>query len=186
MKRVFRIQGKGKVKDVGLRDLAEHPELERVNTTVALIQALIPLGLRAAGEALAAEVTRLAWPEAQSDRGQPRLRPLVSSAGLHLPRRPKAPRHLPAGAGSPAERGGAAGDLSAPPAPPSRRCRAVPEDPPRPELPGLRGLRRGRARGLRPQPLHRLPPLHPGQRDAAPDAARATPGPLRRRGPGPR
>lgn len=71
MKRVFRIQGKGKVKDVGLRDLAEHPELERVNTTVALIQALIPLGLRAAGEALAAEVTRLAGPKHSRTEGSP-------------------------------------------------------------------------------------------------------------------
>jgi len=62
MKRVFRIQGKGKVKDVGLRGLAAHPEVENVNTAVALIQALIPLGLRAAGEALTAEVTRLAGP----------------------------------------------------------------------------------------------------------------------------
>src|SRR3990172_7954365 len=71
MKRVFRIQGKGKVKDVGLRDLAEHPELERVNTTVALIQALIPLGLREAGEALAAEVTRLAGPKHSRTEGSP-------------------------------------------------------------------------------------------------------------------
>ena len=59
MKRVVRIQGKGKMKDVGRRELATHPEIEDVNTTVTLIQALIPLGLRAAGEALATEVTRL-------------------------------------------------------------------------------------------------------------------------------
>ncbi len=59
MKRVFRIQGKGKLKDVGRRGLATPPEIEDINTTVTLIQALIPLGLRAAGEALAAEVTRL-------------------------------------------------------------------------------------------------------------------------------
>jgi len=45
MKRVVRIQGKGKIKDIGLRGLAEHPEVEEVNTTVVLIQALIPLGL---------------------------------------------------------------------------------------------------------------------------------------------
>lgn len=71
MKRVFRIQGKGKVKDVGLRGLAECPELERVNTTVALIQALVPLGLRAAGEALAAEVTQLAGPKHSRTEGSP-------------------------------------------------------------------------------------------------------------------
>jgi hypothetical protein len=44
IKRVFRIKGKGKMKDIGLRGLAVHPEIEDVNTTVALIQALIPLG----------------------------------------------------------------------------------------------------------------------------------------------
>lgn len=60
MKRVFRITGQGKVKDGGLRSLAEHPAVQGVDTTVALIQALIPLGLRAVGEALEAEVVRLA------------------------------------------------------------------------------------------------------------------------------
>ncbi len=71
MKRVVRIQGKGKMKDVGLRGLAMHPEIEEVNTTVTLIQALIPLGLRAAGEALVAEVTRLAGPKYQRTGGMP-------------------------------------------------------------------------------------------------------------------
>ncbi|MGH7405356.1 MAG: IS256 family transposase [Candidatus Methylomirabilales bacterium] len=71
MKRVFRIQGKGKVKDVGLRGLVAHPEVERVDTTVALIQALIPLGLQAAGDALAAEVTRLAGPRHSRTGGSP-------------------------------------------------------------------------------------------------------------------
>ena len=42
MKRVVRIQGKGKMKDVGRREVATHPEIEDVNTTVTLIQALIP------------------------------------------------------------------------------------------------------------------------------------------------
>src|SRR5574337_957065 len=71
MKRVFRIQGKGKVKDVGRRGLATHPQIEDINTTVALIQALIPLGLRAAGEALAAEVTRLVGPRYSRTSGSP-------------------------------------------------------------------------------------------------------------------
>jgi putative transposase len=71
MKRVFRIQGEGKVKDVGLRGLATHPAIEDVNTTVTLIQALIPLGLRAAGEALVAEVTRLVGPKHQRTGGIP-------------------------------------------------------------------------------------------------------------------
>ena len=71
MKRVVRIQGKGKIKDIGLRGLAEHPEVEEVNTTVALIQALIPLGLQAASEALVAEVTRLAGPKHRRTGGIP-------------------------------------------------------------------------------------------------------------------
>lgn len=60
MKSVFRIQGQGKVKDVGLRGLASVPVPESVDTTVALIQALIPLGLTAVAEALKAEVVALA------------------------------------------------------------------------------------------------------------------------------
>ena len=71
MKRVFRIQDKGKVKDIGLRGLADHPEVADVSTTVALIQALIPLGLRAAGEALVAEVTQLAGPKHRRTGGIP-------------------------------------------------------------------------------------------------------------------
>jgi putative transposase len=71
MKRVVRIQGKGKMKDVGRRELATPPEIEEVSTTVALIQALIPLGLRAAGETLVAEVTRLAGPKHQRTGGIP-------------------------------------------------------------------------------------------------------------------
>ena len=71
MKRVVRLQGKGKMKDMGRRGLATHPEIEDVNTTVALIQALIPLGLRAVGEALATEVTRLVGPRYSRTGGIP-------------------------------------------------------------------------------------------------------------------
>lgn len=60
MKSVVRIQGQGKAKDVGLLGLAAMPAAEQVNTTVALIQALIRLGLKAVEEALEAEVTTLA------------------------------------------------------------------------------------------------------------------------------
>jgi len=60
MKKVFRIQRQGKVKDVGLRGLASVPAVEDVDSKVALIQALIPLGLEAVAEALKAEVTALA------------------------------------------------------------------------------------------------------------------------------
>ena len=60
MKSVIRIQAQGKVKDVGLRGLSTVPAAESVDAKVALIQALIPLGLTAAAEALKAEVTALA------------------------------------------------------------------------------------------------------------------------------
>jgi hypothetical protein len=59
------------VKDVGLRGLANHSKGEQVDTTVALIQALIPLGLQAAGEALKAEVTHLAGPRHSRTEGMP-------------------------------------------------------------------------------------------------------------------
>ena len=59
MKSVVRIQGQGKLKDVGLRGLATVPAAESVDSTVALIQALIPVGLKAVAKALADEVTRL-------------------------------------------------------------------------------------------------------------------------------
>ena len=62
MKRVFRIKDQGKMQDVGLRGLAEQPALQDVDATVAVIQALIPLGLRAVQDALAAEIARLAGP----------------------------------------------------------------------------------------------------------------------------
>jgi hypothetical protein len=60
MTSVVRIQRQGKVKDVGLRGLASVPAAEDVDSTVALIQTLIPLGLKAVGEALNDEVTALA------------------------------------------------------------------------------------------------------------------------------
>ncbi len=71
MKRVFRINGKGKVKDVGLRGLADHPEMEGVNPTVAVIQALLPLGWDAARDAVAAEVIRLAGRRYRRTGGTP-------------------------------------------------------------------------------------------------------------------
>ena len=60
MKSVVQIQRQGKVKDVRASAGASGLPLEESETTVALIQALIPLGLQAVGEALDAEVTALA------------------------------------------------------------------------------------------------------------------------------
>ena len=71
MKSVVRIQGQGKVKDVGLRGLPTLPVPESVDTTVALIQALIPLGLTAVAEALTAEVVALAGERYSRTGGRP-------------------------------------------------------------------------------------------------------------------
>ncbi len=59
MKRVMRIQGQGKVKDVGLQALSKVPALEDPDAKIALIQALIPLGLQTVAETLQDEVSML-------------------------------------------------------------------------------------------------------------------------------
>lgn len=73
MKSVMRIQRQGKVKDVNPEVLATMPDAREVDSTVALIQALIPLGLQAVGEALDAEVTALAGARYSRTGGQPGL-----------------------------------------------------------------------------------------------------------------
>jgi transposase-like protein len=73
MKRVFRIQGEGKMKDIGLRGLGDYRDVDGLDAKVALIQALIPLGLQAVGDLLAAEVTQLAGPWYCRTGGQPGL-----------------------------------------------------------------------------------------------------------------
>lgn len=60
MKSVVQIQRQGKVKDVKASAAASRLPAEEIETTVALIQALIPVGLHAVGEALEAEVVALA------------------------------------------------------------------------------------------------------------------------------
>jgi len=71
MKSVVRISKQGKVEDIEVPGLAPQPEIEEGDAKVALIQALIPLGLRAAGEALVAEVTRLAGQKHSRTGGVP-------------------------------------------------------------------------------------------------------------------
>jgi len=71
MKRVLRIARKGKMKDVGLRGLDTLPEADRLDARVALIQALIPVGLQAVADELEAEVLRLAGPKYQRTGGLP-------------------------------------------------------------------------------------------------------------------
>ena len=62
MKRVCRIQGDGKTKDVSREGWIDLLNTGTAETIVELIQALIPLGLQAVEEALRAEVKRLAGP----------------------------------------------------------------------------------------------------------------------------
>jgi hypothetical protein len=71
MKSVVRITGQGKANDVDPRGVAGLPTVEAIDAKVALIQALIPLGLRAVGEVLEAEVTRLAGPRYRRTGGEP-------------------------------------------------------------------------------------------------------------------
>jgi hypothetical protein len=71
MKRVFRIEAKGKMKDVGRRGLETIPEADGIDTRVTLIQALIPIGLEAVSEELQAEVLRLAGPKHKRTGGVP-------------------------------------------------------------------------------------------------------------------
>ncbi|MEK7223750.1 MAG: transposase [Pseudomonadota bacterium] len=60
MKSVVQIQRQGKVKDVRASAAAAGLPTEEIDSTVALIQALIPLGLQAVGEALDAAVAAVA------------------------------------------------------------------------------------------------------------------------------
>lgn len=61
----------GTVKDIGLRGLTDAPEVEILDAKVALIQALIPIGLPAVQELLEAEVVRLAGERHQRAARQP-------------------------------------------------------------------------------------------------------------------
>ncbi|MBU6433409.1 MAG: hypothetical protein KJS98_08835 [Nitrospirae bacterium] len=70
MKSVVRIQRQGKVKDVRASAAASGLPTEEIETKVALIQALIPLGLQAVGEALDADVTAWAGPRYCRTGGQ--------------------------------------------------------------------------------------------------------------------
>ena len=71
MKRIFRIREQGKVKEVGRRALATVPGTDQLESNVALIQALIPLGLQAVAEVLEEEVIALAGERYRRVGGQP-------------------------------------------------------------------------------------------------------------------
>lgn len=71
MKGVIRITKRGKVKDVSPASLTPVPALDEVDTTVACIQALIPIALKAVEEELSAELTRLAGYKHSRTEGVP-------------------------------------------------------------------------------------------------------------------
>ena len=73
MKSVCRIEAKGKVQRVGRRVLREVPGADDLESKVALIQALIPLGLQAVAEVLEQEVVALAGARYCRAGGQPGL-----------------------------------------------------------------------------------------------------------------
>lgn len=73
MKRVCRIEAKGKVQGVGRRALREISGADELESKVAMIQALIPVGLQAVAEALDAEVIALAGARYCRAGGQPGL-----------------------------------------------------------------------------------------------------------------
>lgn len=71
MSTVVRITKEGKMRPVRRRALGTIPAVDDRASLVALIQALIPLGLQAVGEALEAEVTDLAGERYSRRGGQP-------------------------------------------------------------------------------------------------------------------
>ena len=95
MKSVDQIQRQGKVKDVRASAAASGLPTEEIDSTVALIQALIPLGLQAVGEALDAEVTALAGARYRRTGGHPDVVRWGKQTRLSLPRRSEAARPGP-------------------------------------------------------------------------------------------
>lgn len=71
MRNVVRISRKDKVRDINRRHVATIPAIEDRDSLVALIQAVIPLGLQAVGDVLKAEVTTLAGERYSRTGGQP-------------------------------------------------------------------------------------------------------------------
>ncbi|MFY4730670.1 IS256 family transposase, partial [Nitrospira sp. BLG_2] len=71
MRNVIRITTEGKVRPIRRRAVDAIPVVDERASLVALIQALIPLGLQAVGDALEAEVTDLAGERYSRTGGQP-------------------------------------------------------------------------------------------------------------------
>jgi transposase-like protein len=73
MPSVVRITAQGKVKDLGRQEAGKHADLTDLDAMIPVIQALIPLGLRAFVEVMEAEVTALAGEKYSRTGGQPGL-----------------------------------------------------------------------------------------------------------------
>ncbi len=73
MPSVVRITAQGKVKDLGRQEAGKHADLTDLDAMIPVIQALIPLGLRAFVEVMEAEVTALAGERYSRTGGQPGL-----------------------------------------------------------------------------------------------------------------
>ena len=71
MRNVIRITTEGKVRPIRRRAVAAIPAVDERASRIALIQALIPLGLQAVGDVLEAEVTDLAGERYSRTGGQP-------------------------------------------------------------------------------------------------------------------
>jgi len=73
MRNVLRITTEGKIRPVRRRALNTMPVVDDPGSLIALIQAVIPLGLQAVGDVLEAEVTHLAGARYSRTGGQPGL-----------------------------------------------------------------------------------------------------------------
>ena len=162
MKSVGQIQRQGKGKDVR-KDVkasaaASGLPTEEIDSTVALIQALIPLGLQAVGDALDAEVTALAGTRYCRTGGRPGVVRWGQQPGSVYLADQKLPVPVPR------VRDRVADHVRTAASPTGSGCRLVPEGAGGPELSAVRSLCGGGAGCLGAECLQRLPPLHPGQR----------------------
>ena len=96
MKKVVRIRKGRKVEAMSTQVLRTVPGDREVESLVAVIQTLIPLGLAAVEEALQGEVRRLAGERYQARESAAWAGPVGTPAGLGLPLGPEAPRQGPA------------------------------------------------------------------------------------------
>src|SRR5579884_2886885 len=157
MSTVLRVNAKGQGEFVSRRQAG--PLAEDLGIDVALIQALIPLGLEAVHDVLRREVETLAGARYAREGGRPG-RPVEQGAWVRVSRGPEAADRLSARARPDPRRRGPARDLPALAAAPGAGSRLAAPGAVGPQLPAIRGVRRGGARSLRLGPVDGVPPLH--------------------------